>query len=118
MQYCMPKNTIIMAICPANIDLANCDALNLARRCDTSGDRTIGVLTKIDLMDEGTNVLDIIKGQVYPLKLGFVPVVCRSQKDILEGKRIAEALSNEADFFSKNEDYKVYRNRTGIKYLC
>ena len=51
-----------MAVCPANIDLANCDSLNMARRCDMNGDRTIGVLTKVDLMDEGTNVLDIMKG--------------------------------------------------------
>lgn len=43
-------------------------------------------------MDEGTNALDIIKGNIYPLKLGFVPVVCRSQKDILEGKRIIDSL--------------------------
>jgi dynamin 1-like protein len=43
------------------------------------------VLTKIDIMDEGTNALEIIRGKVYPLKLGYVPVICRSQKDIQEG---------------------------------
>jgi dynamin 1-like protein len=67
-----------MAVTPANQDIANSDALKLARRVDPYGERTIGVLTKLDLMDEGTNALDIIKGNVYPLKLGYIGVVCRS----------------------------------------
>ena len=49
-----------MAVSPANQDLANSDGLKLARRVDPSGERTIGVLTKIDLMDQGTNCMDII----------------------------------------------------------
>ena len=78
MQYILPKSAIIMALCPANNDLANADALKMARRVDPMGERTIGVLTKLDIMDEGTNALDILRGKVYPLKLGFVPVICRS----------------------------------------
>lgn len=67
-----------MAVCPANNDLANADSLKLARKVDPMGERTIGVLTKIDLMDEGTSVVPILQGKIYPLKLGYVPVVCRS----------------------------------------
>jgi dynamin 1-like protein len=78
MQYIHHKQSIIMAVCPANNDIANADALKLASRADPIGERTIGVLTKIDLMDDGTNALDILRGKVYYLKLGFVPVVCRS----------------------------------------
>ena len=81
-----------MAVCPANQDLANADSLRLARRVDPHGERTIGVLTKIDIMDEGTNALEIIRGKIYPLKLGYVPVICRSQKDIQEGQNISDAL--------------------------
>jgi dynamin 1-like protein len=77
-QYTIPKTAIIMAVTPANQDLANSDALKLARKVDPYGERTIGVLTKIDLMDEGTSALDIIQGKVYPLKLGYIGVVCRS----------------------------------------
>jgi len=58
--YVSKRNSIIMAVTPANQDLANSDALKLARRVDPQGERTIGVLTKIDLMDEGTNCIDII----------------------------------------------------------
>ena len=77
-----------MAVSPANQDLAVSDGLKLARRVDPSGQRTIGVLTKIDLMDEGTNCMDIIQGRVYPLRLGYIGVVGRSQKDITTGKSI------------------------------
>jgi dynamin 1-like protein len=81
-----------MAVSPANQDLANSDALKLARKVDPYGERTIGVLTKIDLMDDGTNAIDILQGKVYPLKLGYIGVICRSQKDILSGKPIKDAL--------------------------
>lgn len=61
-QYVYPKSSIIMAVCPANNDLANADALKLARKVDPTGERTLGVLTKIDLMDEGTSAIEIIRG--------------------------------------------------------
>jgi len=83
MKYITPRTAIIMAVCSANVDLANSDALKLARKVDPMGERTIGVITKIDLMDEGTNAIDLLSGKIYPLKLGYVGVVCRSQKDIL-----------------------------------
>jgi len=114
----VPKSAIIMAVCPANNDLANADALKMARRVDPTGERTIGVLTKLDIMDEGTNALDILRGKVYPLKLGFVPVVCRSQRDIMEGKQITEALKSEDLFFKNSEAYGAMSLRCGIPFLC
>ena len=106
-----------MAITPANQDLANSDALKLARRVDPSGERTIGVLTKIDLMDEGTNCVDIIQGKVYPLKLGYIGVVGRSQKDILAGRPIREALIAEENFFKTSSTYAPLASRMGTPYL-
>jgi dynamin 1-like protein len=40
-----------MAIIPANNDLANADSLKIAMKVDPFGERTIGVLTKLDIMD-------------------------------------------------------------------
>lgn len=74
----MPPNALILAVAPANIDLANSDALKVAKGVDPTGDRTIGVITKIDLMDEGTDCLEVLQGSVYPLKLGYYAVKCRS----------------------------------------
>jgi len=48
-------NAIILAVTPANADLATSDALRISREVDPSGDRTIGVLTKVDIMDRGTD---------------------------------------------------------------
>lgn len=92
LKYITPRSAIILAICPANSDIANSDSLKLARQVDPTAERTMGVLTKVDLMDKGTHVLDVLRGHVYPLKLGYVPVVCRSQKDIMEGKSIKDGL--------------------------
>ena len=68
-----------MALTAANTDLANSDALQIARTVDPDGERTIGVVTKIDLMDEGTDAIDHLQGNIYPLKLGYFGVKCRSQ---------------------------------------
>ena len=92
------------------MDIVNSEALKLARHVDPLGRRTIGVLTKIDLMDHGTNALDILSGRVYPLKLGFIGVVNRSQQDIQGNKSLAEALKSEADFFTST-DRMVFTNK-------
>lgn len=67
---------------PANADLATSDALHLAREVDPAGDRTIGVLTKLDIMDPGTDARDILEGQAVKLKHGWIGVVNRGQADI------------------------------------
>ena len=51
--YIKQDNTLVLAVSPANQDLSNSDALKLARNVDPEGLRTIGVITKLDLMDEG-----------------------------------------------------------------
>ncbi|KAF2769805.1 hypothetical protein EJ03DRAFT_292578 [Teratosphaeria nubilosa] len=111
-------NAIILAVTAANTDLANSDGLKLAREVDPEGQRTIGVLTKVDLMDEGTDVVDILAGRIIPLRLGYVPVVNRGQRDIETKKAISAALENERNFF---ENHKAYRNKAsycGTPYLA
>jgi replication fork clamp-binding protein CrfC len=111
-------NAIILAVTPANQDLANSDGLKLAREVDPEGQRTIGVLTKVDLMDEGTDVVDILAGRIIPLRLGYVPVVNRGQRDIDNKRAITAALENEKNFF---ESHKAYRNKSsycGTPYLA
>lgn len=49
-----------MAVTAANQDIANSDALKMARKVDPAGERTIGVITKIDIMDHGTNALELL----------------------------------------------------------
>ncbi|KAF7512777.1 vacuolar protein sorting-associated protein 1 [Endocarpon pusillum] len=111
-------NAIILAVTAANVDLANSDGLKMAREVDQEGQRTIGVLTKVDLMDEGTDVVDILAGRIIPLRLGYVPVVNRGQRDIENRKKISAALEAEKNFF---ENHKAYRNKAsycGTPYLA
>ncbi|KAK3944121.1 vacuolar protein sorting-associated protein 1 [Diplogelasinospora grovesii] len=117
-KYIQKSNAIILAVTAANIDLANSDGLKLAREVDPEGQRTIGVLTKVDLMDEGTDVVDILAGRIIPLRLGYVPVVNRGQRDIDNKKPINAALEAEKNFF---ENHKAYRNKSsycGTPYLA
>lgn len=60
MKYISQPNALILALTAANTDLANSDALKMAREVDPQGERTIGVVTKIDLMDQGTDALDTL----------------------------------------------------------
>ncbi|KAF2725164.1 vacuolar sorting protein 1 [Polychaeton citri CBS 116435] len=111
-------NAIILAVTAANTDLANSDGLKLAREVDPEGQRTIGVLTKVDLMDDGTDVVDILAGRIIPLRLGYVPVVNRGQRDIENKKAISSALEAEKNFF---ENHRAYRNKAsycGTPYLA
>lgn len=109
---------VILAVSPANVDLANSDALKLARTVDPRGLRTLGVLTKLDLMDAGTNALDILTGRTYPLKLGFVGVVNRSQQDIMSDVPLEDAKQKEEEFFKNHPVYRNIAHRCGTKFLA
>mmetsp|Transcript_13524 Transcript_13524/g.13446 ORF Transcript_13524/g.13446 Transcript_13524/m.13446 type:complete len:672 (+) Transcript_13524:25-2040(+) len=111
------ENTIILAVSPANADLANSDSLKMARKVDPKGERTFGIITKVDLMDEGTDALELLQGEIYPLKLGYIGVVCRSQKDINDGKSISESIKEEEKFFKTHPVYHKLSHNLGIRAL-
>lgn len=117
-EYIAKPNSIILAVSPANVDLVNSESLKLARQVDPAGRRTIGVLTKLDLMDQGTNALDILAGRVYPLKLGFIGCVNRSQQDIVGGKSLRAALQSEDEFFRSHPAYRNMANKCGTAVLA
>ncbi|KKA30214.1 hypothetical protein TD95_001914 [Thielaviopsis punctulata] len=117
-EYIAKPNSIVLAVSPANVDIVNSEALKLARHVDPLGRRTIGVLTKVDLMDHGTNALDILSGRVYPLKLGFIGVVNRSQQDIQGNKPMEDALKAEMEFFKHHPAYRNIASRCGTHFLA
>ncbi|VEU21577.1 DEKNAAC102570 [Brettanomyces naardenensis] len=118
LEYISKPNSIILAVSPANVDLVNSEALKLARQVDPQGKRTIGILSKLDLMDHGTNALDILVGKVYPLKLGFIGVVNRSQQDISTNKSLKDSLAAEQDFFISHPAYRRMASHCGTEYLA
>ena len=60
------------------------DGLQMARERDPKGIRTIGVITKIDIMDKGTNAKRMLEGKDVQLRLGFIGIKNRSQQDIVD----------------------------------
>ncbi|KAK0405474.1 hypothetical protein QR680_018014 [Steinernema hermaphroditum] len=117
MSFIENENSLILAVTPANTDIATSDAIKLARSVDPDGRRTIGVLSKLDLMDEGTDARDILENKTLPLKRGYIGVVNRSQKDIDGQKSLGEALKSERSFFKKHHAYRHMANRHGTPFL-
>ncbi|CAN6582813.1 unnamed protein product [Malus baccata var. baccata] len=118
MDYITQQNCIILAVSPANSDLATSDALQMAREADPNGFRTIGVITKLDIMDRGTDACNFLLGKVIPLKLGYVGVVNRSQEDINKNRGIAAALAYEEKFFNEHPVYSNLSDRCGMPQLA
>ncbi|KAJ7993843.1 hypothetical protein DPEC_G00258910 [Dallia pectoralis] len=117
MQFVTKDNCLLLAVSPANSDLANSDALKIAKEVDPQGQRTIGVITKLDLMDEGTDARDILENKLLPLRRGYIGVVNRSQKDIDGKKDIAAAMNAERKFFLTHPGYRHLAERMGTPYL-
>lgn len=101
--------TIILAVIPANQDIATVDILERALYVDPSGERTVGVLTKIDLIGPGAEeeVLAVVNNVRKPLALGYIMVKNRSQKDLNSNVSTVQARENESDYF---KNHSVFRN--------
>ncbi|XP_026801840.1 dynamin-3 isoform X11 [Pangasianodon hypophthalmus] len=117
LQFITKDSCLILAVTPANTDLANSDALKIAKEVDPQGLRTIGVITKLDLMDEGTDARDILENKLLPLRRGYIGVVNRSQKDIDGRKDIRAALAAERKFFLSHPAYRHIAERMGTPHL-
>lgn len=116
LSYISNPNSIILAVVTANTDMATSESLKLAKETDVDGRRTLAVVTKIDLMDAGTDAIDILCGRVIPVKLGIIGVVNRSQQDIIDNKSIKDAIKDEAAFLQRK--YPTLASRNGTLYLA
>lgn len=107
--YIQKQETINLVVVPSNVDIATTEALSMAQEVDPEGDRTIGILTKPDLVDRGTEdkVVDVVRNLVYHLKKGYMIVKCRGQQDIQEQLSLTEALQNEQIFFKEHPHFRV-----------
>jgi dynamin 1-like protein len=117
LSYIKRESCLILAVSPANTDLANSDALTLSKLVDPMGKRTIGVVTKLDIMDRGTDAVACIRGEVVPLRLGYIGVVNRCQQDIAQRRSIREARASEAEFFRHHPAYAEVIDKCGTEAL-
>ncbi|XP_027700145.1 dynamin-1-like protein isoform X3 [Vombatus ursinus] len=116
LRFISNPNSIILAVTAANTDMATSEALKISREVDPDGRRTLAVITKLDLMDAGTDAMDVLMGRVIPVKLGIIGVVNRSQLDINNKKSVSDSIRDEYAFLQKK--YPSLANRNGTKYLA
>lgn len=125
MKYLEPPN-IILAISPADVDLANSSALRAAKLIDPLGERTLGVITKMDLI-EPKRARDILKNNKYPLKMGYVGVISKAPEKASASSLFLKKKSNsnlskelqihEQDYFLKTNEKYFYNSAVGTKLL-
>ncbi|XP_027660192.2 interferon-induced GTP-binding protein Mx-like isoform X1 [Falco biarmicus] len=116
------KETLNLVVVPCNVDIATTEALKMAQEVDPSGERTLGILTKPDLVDKGTeeSIINIIQNKVIPLKKGYMIVKCRGQQDIHNKLALATAIQQERIFFKTHKYFSILldEGRATIPHLA
>ncbi|KAI9145040.1 P-loop containing nucleoside triphosphate hydrolase protein [Paraphysoderma sedebokerense] len=110
---------IILAVCAADVDLANSEALRASRKVDPLGWRTIGVITKMDLVEPEIGA-GILRNSDYPLHLGYVGVVCKPPISARLGSNANHSkaiIKSEESFFSHHPEYKARDIAVGTRKL-
>jgi GTP-binding protein EngB required for normal cell division len=101
--YLHSSRTIILAVLQAGNDMANQPIIKLAREYDPDGERTVGIITKPDLINEGAEakLALVAKNQdVIKLKLGFFLLKNPTPSEIHDGITMETRASRELRFFS------------------
>ncbi|XP_058884080.1 interferon-induced GTP-binding protein Mx-like [Acipenser ruthenus] len=106
--YIKKAETINLVVIPCNTDIATAEALQMAREVDPSGERTLAVLTKPDLIDKGAEeqVNKLLRNELVFLQKGYLIVRCRGQQDIDNKMSLSEALKREMEFFKSNKHFR------------
>uniref|UniRef100_A0A8B9DNG1 MX dynamin like GTPase 2 n=1 Tax=Anser cygnoides TaxID=8845 RepID=A0A8B9DNG1_ANSCY len=116
------KETINLVVVPCNVDIATTEALKMAQEVDPKGERTLGILTKPDLVDIGTeeSIISIVQNEVIPLRKGYMIVKCRGQRDIHNKLTLASAIQQERQFFKTHKYFSILldQNKATIPHLA
>ncbi|KAH8707606.1 interferon-induced GTP-binding protein Mx2 [Phaeosphaeriaceae sp. PMI808] len=117
--YIKNNRTIILAVLPSNVDITTQEILKMAERADPDGKRTMGVLTKPDLVTEMATqkaIKDLVLGKRNVLQLGYCVVKNRSADD--QQSSLSKRIADEEEFFRRREWYDVAASgRCGIQSL-
>ena len=116
--YMKNPRSVMLAVIPATVDMATQEVLELAAEFDTDGDRTLGVLTKPDLVDKGaeSGVVDVVEGRIRPMKLGWHIIRSPGQKELQDSILDRDAL--EANFFHSQAPWDgIDKDKVGINSL-
>lgn len=96
------EETLVLVALPATDDFHNSKALQLAMKADPEGHRTIGVVTKIDNLPPGSDVVHRMSGTDLYLRHGYFAVRNRTQQEINDGMELAELDREEELLFQSD----------------
>ena len=113
--YISRPNSIILAVSPGNVDIANSDSLKLAREVDPDGSRTLAVVTKCDLMERGKEAHDVLEGSKVGMKLGLIGVINRNNEMLQRKVPIETVVEMEERYFQ--DTFPDLADRMGTRYL-
>ena len=114
--YIIQKNTIILAIMPARVDLETDHSLAFIKQYDSNFERTVGILTKVDLMNEKSDICDYLSDNIsksLQLGYGYFGIKFTSDIDLNQNKIV------ETEYFNKHNSYSQLqdKSRLGINNL-
>lgn len=116
--YIKEPRTIILAVAPCDGDIANQKILALAAEFDPKGHRTLGVLTKPDLVIENatkTSIIDVVQGKREGLFLGYCVVRNQGADDTSSSTEARNV--KEKEYFSSAPWNTLPGDRFGIPAL-
>jgi len=118
-KYLKEPRTIILAVIGANVDIATNEIIERAAEVDPDGLRTMGVLTKPDLVDKGSEheVIEVLSNHTKPLNHGYVMVKNRSQTELDAAASIEQARKSELEYFKNSPYSKHPDHRLGVDAL-
>lgn len=116
--YLQQERTLILAVLESHRDVATQDILTRARKVDPDGLRTIGVLTKPDLVEAGNEagVMQLLRDNECPLLHGYYVVKGRGPSDQTQPRD--EALRADSAFFESGPFADAPSERCGVPALA
>jgi hypothetical protein len=115
--YMSNPRSVMLIVVPCNVDIATQEILERAEDLDPEGIRTLGVLTKPDLIDQGGEgaVVDLLEERKHRLRLGWHLLRNPGQSDLNAG-RCRHAI--EAEFFTKKAPWNsLDKEKLGVQAL-
>ncbi|XP_053471129.1 interferon-induced GTP-binding protein Mx1-like [Ictalurus furcatus] len=108
-KFITKQDTIILVVVPCNVDITTTEALKMVHKIDLTGERTLGILTKPDLVDKGTEdeVVSVINNDIIFLAKGYMIVRCQEQQEILDRTPLYEAIEMEKIFFIEHPHFRM-----------
>ena len=118
-KYISVKKNIMLCVMPSREDIEADVALDICKEHDEDGERTIGILTKVDLMNQGNSVSNYLNNNIsidLKLKYGYFAIKNRNKEE-MKTKTIHEGIVDENNYFKNHINYKSLTERCGITNL-